>query len=169
MSSHSPQTTAGLPLDHIGFVMPDLETGVAVFAALSGFRATPVVEDPHHGASIRFLEPPEAGGVRLEILVPMGDDSRILGALKRGGGIHHLCFGIASLDPIAGWCAARGVHLVSGPLPAPAMGTGRRVAFIVSPGLGLVELAETAGAPGLESLPEIPLRQLRGTMLKWLT
>ncbi len=77
-----------------------------------------------------------------------------------GGGVHHLCFQIETLDEYDDLIKKAGFTAVSGPAFAPAFGHGRRVAFVHAPGLGLLEFVETPGAP--------PIRRVTGLSAKGL-
>jgi 4-hydroxyphenylpyruvate dioxygenase-like putative hemolysin len=83
-----------------------------------------------------------AGGVRLELIEPVGTDSPILRLLESGrGGLYHCCFITDRLDDQIAAFVARGCVIASAPSPARAY-DGRRIAFLFGADTGLFELVE---------------------------
>jgi methylmalonyl-CoA/ethylmalonyl-CoA epimerase len=79
----------------------------------------------------------------VELVEPAADDSPVAAFLKRGGGLHHVCYEVASLEAeIERSRAARAV-LARPPQPAVAFG-GRRICWVFSPQRLLIEYLETA-------------------------
>lgn len=136
-----------LVLDHVGILTPEIEHLASILSSMTEFSdAEPVVEDPYHSARIQFLSSPKKSFPRLELIEPMGGDSPLNGGLERGGGPHHICFQVASVEAIDDWCRKASIRKVFGPNPAPAFGDGREVVFVHAPGLGLVEFVSTQDA-----------------------
>jgi methylmalonyl-CoA/ethylmalonyl-CoA epimerase len=133
---------------------------------MSEFQAaTDVVEDRFHGAKIMFLDS-SSSRTRLELIEPMGEESPLTHGLERGGGVHHLCFQVATVEGIGSWCKKSSIRKVFGPYPAPAFG-GRKVVFVHSPGLGLIEFVETKNAIDLENLNDVSGKQLMKSFLDY--
>ena len=67
-SRQTPADSGGMPLDHIMWAAPDLETGIAHFERLTGIRATPGGRHPGRGThnALMSLE----HGCYLEIIAP---------------------------------------------------------------------------------------------------
>jgi len=61
--------------------------------------------------------------------------------LSRGGGLHHICYEVDSLDSQVRASRAAGCLVVKNPLPAVAFG-GRRIAWVYTPEKLLVEYLE---------------------------
>ena len=150
-----------LVLDHIGLLTPKIEALAEVMTIMSEFSlAGPITEDPHHHARIQFLSNPKVAYPRLELIEPMGKNSPLRHELLRGGGSHHVCFQVGSLDGVQTWCKMTGARLIYGPNPAPAFGEGRDVVFVHAPGLGLVEFVSTAGAQDFASINKLSITSL---------
>ncbi|MBS1544001.1 MAG: methylmalonyl-CoA epimerase [Bacteroidetes bacterium] len=83
-------------LEHIGIAVKDLEQANALFQRLLGSAPykTEVVES--EGVRTSFFE---VGGVKIELLEATRPDSPIATFIeKRGEGIHHLAFDVASVE-----------------------------------------------------------------------
>ena len=72
--------------------------------------------------------------------------------LKKGGGLHHVCYEIDDLE--LGLCEARsaGLVVVANPTPAVAFG-GRRIAWVCSKSRLLLELLERNRKQQDEKIP----------------
>jgi methylmalonyl-CoA/ethylmalonyl-CoA epimerase len=99
-----------------------------------------IVHDPLQGVRVSFLEA-GAGQPSVELVEPAADDSPVAAFLKRGGGLHHVCYEVASLEAeIERSRAARAV-LARPPQPAVAFG-GRRICWVFTPQRLLIEYLE---------------------------
>jgi methylmalonyl-CoA/ethylmalonyl-CoA epimerase len=127
-------------IDHIGIACPDLEAAVASYRQVLG------VEPSHREAvesdgveTVMF----EVGESRIELLGSLGPHSQIARFLeKRGGGIHHVAYGVDDVKGTLERLAAEGVDLLD---TAPRRGAGGRlVAFVHPRALGgvLTELCQ---------------------------
>jgi methylmalonyl-CoA/ethylmalonyl-CoA epimerase len=65
----------------------------------------------------------------------------VLGFLKRGGGLHHLCYEVEDLEKQLEIARSMGMLVTRPPRPAVAFG-GRRIAFVYTKHLLLLELLE---------------------------
>jgi len=113
-------------IDHIGVAVPDLEAAVAAYSRLFGVEPShrEIVESD--GVETVIFE---VGESRIELLGSLGPDSKIANFLeKRGGGIHHVAYGVADVQATLERLAAEGVQLLD-TSPRPGAG-GKRVAFI---------------------------------------
>ena len=127
-------------IDHIGIACPDLDAAVASYRQILG------VEPSHREAvesdgveTVMF----EVGESRVELLGSLGPHSQIARFLeKRGGGIHHVAYGVDDVQGTLDRLAAEGVSLLD---TAPRKGAGGRlVAFVHPKALGgvLTELCQ---------------------------
>ncbi len=158
-----------LVCDHIGLVTHSLELSVAFFVAATSFStAGDVLHDAHQGVRLCFVADPNKVFPRLEVLQPDSVNSPVWRSMSQGGGVHHFCFQIDTLDDYEGLLRRTAFTAVSKPAVAPAFGDGRRVAFVHGPGLGLLEFVETPGAPALEQLGDLSVRELKRSFLSAL-
>ena len=127
-------------LDHVGIAVHSLDESLPVFESITGHKGygREVVES--QGVEVVFLG---TGDGRLELLAPTRDDSAVARYLaKRGPGMHHLCYRVASVAAELDRYRAEGRQLIDeAPRPGAA---GHRVAFVHPRSMGgvLVELLE---------------------------
>ncbi len=140
--------TPRFTLDHVAIAVAELAPALEAFARVLPLPASPPEEVPAEQVRTAFLD---LGGVRLELLEPMGTG----GALERfiaGGkrGLHHLAFRIEGVE-IGEWfeeLRRRGVRVL-GQGPHPGSGSSR--VFFVHPGSAagvLVEFTQEEGPEG---------------------
>jgi methylmalonyl-CoA/ethylmalonyl-CoA epimerase len=113
-------------IDHIGVAVADLDAAVASYRTLFGIEPShrEIVESD--GVETVMFE---VGESRIELLGSLGPDSKIAGFLeKRGGGIHHVAYGVDDVQANLDRLAAQGVKLLD-TRPRPGAG-GKLVAFV---------------------------------------
>lgn len=136
----------GLKVDHIGYLVKDLDRAAAAFAELGFVPVTDVIRDDmpdSAGAArnvlLRFLE--NAGTV-VELVAPLGEDSHVYERLRTcGEGPYHICYAVDDLAAQMEKMRAQKWMILRRPSPAVAFG-GAPVAFLVKKGAGMVELVE---------------------------
>jgi len=127
-------------LHHVGIVVRDLAAYGASCQAFLGMQpASPAVHDPIQKVRIQFWC--DDTGKLLELVEPVGADSPVQEALRKGGGLNHLCFEVENIEAGISAALERGAIPVSGVVPAVAI-DGRRIAFLFLPDLNLVEFVE---------------------------
>ena len=84
-------------LHHVGYVVPNIKSGIRRFLDNGGELVVGPTEDPRLGVVCTLIRMPE--GVDLELVAPLPDsEPPITGRLNRGGGLDHLCFWVEDLD-----------------------------------------------------------------------
>lgn len=132
-------------LHHIGYVVADIVTVIQAFAIdLECSWDDRIIHDPLQGAFVAFLSPSKPGGPLFELVAPAGGGSPVTKFLEKGGGLHHLCYEVDSVDTQLAVAKAQGSLVVRKPLPAVAF-DGRRIAWIYSRQRLLIEYLERAG------------------------
>jgi methylmalonyl-CoA/ethylmalonyl-CoA epimerase len=129
-------------LHHLGFVVASISAVAEEFAASMSARWDGVVtHDPIQRVRVAFLSPADTRNPVFELVEPASDASPVSNFLKKGGGLHHVCYEIDDLE--SGLCEARsvGLAIAADPTPAVAFG-GRRIAWVCSKKRLLVELLE---------------------------
>ncbi|SRR6266404_2550517 len=129
-------------MHHIGYVVSSIEKSAPNFAKdICATWDGRIFEDPHQVVRVTFLETQHPPGPLVELVQPNGDTSPVLNFLKRGGGLHHLCYEVKNLDLRLAYCNELGGKMVRPPRPAVAFG-GRRIAWVFTPNRLLVEFLE---------------------------
>lgn len=133
-----------MKLHHIAVVVEDIVRSAEAYEHLLGL--TPLTdpekgEDPIQRVRALFIDLGREDDVTLELLEPTGPDSPIMNFLRRGGGLHHLCFEVDDLDQEISRIKDQGGTVVCDPVPACGF-DNRRIAFIFPVDNILVELVE---------------------------
>lgn len=139
--------TAPATFHHIGFVVASIENSV------EGFRETldadwdgQIFHDPNQAVKVTFLRGRQAGTPCLELVQPAGENSPVEPFLKRGGGLHHLCYEVDDLEAQLQLSRTQRGIMVRPPLPAVAF-DGRRIAWVYTKNKLLVEYLERHKKP----------------------
>ena len=129
-----------LNLDHVGIAVVDLD------AALDGYRGRYGVE-PLYREVVEAQGVEEAmipvGGSFIQLLQPLGPDTPVGRFLhKRGEGLHHVAYMVASIDAALDHLRRQGARLIDE--QARPGGRGARIAFVHPADLTgtLIELVE---------------------------
>ena len=131
-----------LKLHHIGFVVSSIQQSAESFER--SLRATwdgNIVLDPVQNVYVAFLQGLNPTDPSIELVEPGGPESPVSQFLKRGGGLHHLCYEVKDLESHLAFCRSVGTIIIRPPVPAVAFG-GRRIAWAVTKKKLLVEFLE---------------------------
>jgi methylmalonyl-CoA/ethylmalonyl-CoA epimerase len=140
--------TINLRLHHVGIVVGNIPDSAANFGHRLGYETkSDVFHDPTQQASVQFVGLP-GDNVYLEFVAPVGPESRLSGALSKGGGLHHLCYSVDDIDAACAELRSKGMTLVRPPVGAVAF-QGRRIAWLMGRDRILVELVERDPEGGL--------------------
>lgn len=115
-------------IDHIGIAVPDIDAAVDEYRTLFGLEPShrEVVESD--GVETVMFE---VGESRIELLGVAGERSQIANFLeKRGGGVHHVAYGVHDVQETLDRLAGDGVRLLD---TAPRKGAGGRLVAFVHP------------------------------------
>jgi methylmalonyl-CoA/ethylmalonyl-CoA epimerase len=135
---------------HIGFVVASIPTSVPGFLdSLQAVWDGTIFHDPHQSVRVTFLRPKRPGNPLFELVEPAGEKSPVIPFLKRGGGLHHLCYEIDNLEQQLALSRSEGGLVVRQPLPAVAF-EGRRIAWVYTKNQLLVEYLESQRGPAQE-------------------
>jgi methylmalonyl-CoA/ethylmalonyl-CoA epimerase len=100
-----------------------------------------IVHDPKQTVRVSFFQSRQAGDPLFELIEPVGDSSPVASFAKRGGGLHHVCYVVDSLEQKLEESRAQRSLIVRSPVPAVAFG-GRRIAWIYTRQKLLIEYLE---------------------------
>ncbi len=140
--------TGILRTHHIGVLVRDVASATESYVANLGYEIkSEIFHDPVQTAFVRFLGLP-GDSACLELIAPDSPDSRLAIALKKGGGINHICYEVQAIEDAVLLLRDRKYVTIQAPVPAVAF-NGRRIAWLMNRDHLLVELLETAVAPQL--------------------
>jgi len=113
-------------LHHIGIAVRSIDAALPRWVDELGLRLCGIEAVPTEGVRVAVLM---AGATRIELLEPAGADSPVARFLdKRGPGVHHLAFEVASADEAARVLTDSGAPVL-GDAPRPGA-HGTRVVFL---------------------------------------
>jgi methylmalonyl-CoA/ethylmalonyl-CoA epimerase len=129
-------------LHHAGYVVRKIHESIGRFlASLEAHWDENIIHDPLQKVNVTFLSTPNPKDALIELVEPAAMDSPILAFLKKGGGLHHLCYEVADLDARLKEMQVKGFIVVKKPLPAVAF-ENRRIAWIATRENLLLEFLE---------------------------
>ncbi len=130
-----------LTLHHIGHAVARIEPAAETYLSRFGYIAsTEIIHDPQQTALVQFLQLP-GDQAYLELVAPDGPASKLANAVRRGGGLNHLCYSCAELDQTIAYLEQTGMKLIADPTPAAAF-AGRRICWLLGADPVPIELVE---------------------------
>ena len=133
-------------IDHIGVAVADLDAAIALYQDSLAMALVHRETVADQGVEAVLLD---VGDSHVELLAPLGPDTAVGKFLaKRGPGLHHVAYRVASIDDTLPTLTAAGVRLIDA---QPRIGIrGSRVAFLhpASTGGVLTEIVEPAQGGG---------------------
>lgn len=131
-------------LHHIGFVVPLIASAVERFTICLRVSWDGVVfEDPVQTVRVAFLRHGSSETPLIELVEPVSQQSCVVGFLKRGGGLHHLCYEVDSLSIQIENALSAGALMLKEPSSAVAFG-GRKIAWVCTPDRLILEYLQRA-------------------------
>ncbi|MBP5622221.1 MAG: VOC family protein [Thermoguttaceae bacterium] len=125
-------------IDHIGYAVEDLDNSKKALETL-GFSFEPAIEDVDRKIRIAFGE---LDGYRVELVAPASENSPVSTLLKKVGPTpYHLCYLSENIETDVDELIKQRFKVLIPPAPAVAFG-GRRVVFMYSLAIGIVEIVE---------------------------
>jgi methylmalonyl-CoA/ethylmalonyl-CoA epimerase len=128
-------------IDHIAIVVSDIDQALNFWQGALGLEMTHIEEVREQQSIVAFLP---SGESEVELVEPTSETSGVARYLvKRGPGMHHICFEVDNIEDTLAQMKAQGVRLID---EAPRIGTGgKKIAFIhpASTNGVLVELYQT--------------------------
>lgn len=132
-----------MTVHHIGYLVKKLDRAAADFAALGYEAQGGPCRDEGRGVDILFLR---KDGYTVELVSPFSPGSVVAGLIKTyKNAPYHICYETADFERELAALESGGYTRMDEPMPAPAIG-GRRVCFLYSARIGMIELLEGGGA-----------------------
>lgn len=128
-----------MKLHHVGIVVNNLAEAQRAWSHLGYKPRSTEVFDPIQKVALLLLD---GDGDTVELIAAAAPDSPVASAAKKGGGLHHLCYEVHSLDTAVKKAVESGAICVCPPVHAVLF--NRRVAFLYFRELGLIEFLDRA-------------------------
>jgi methylmalonyl-CoA/ethylmalonyl-CoA epimerase len=130
-----------MQLDHVCIAVRSIESAIAKVTSILGYRAsTQRVTNSRQKVNVVFLSKP--GSIDIKLIEPATEDSPLWAALRKGEGLHHLCFRTDDTTAALQELTGRGLRVLSQPAPGEAF-NDHLIAFGYA-GCGLnIELIDT--------------------------
>ena len=128
-------------LHHIGLLVPEIAKAAEIYTRRYGYELTSdVILDPTQTAYVQFLRLP-GDSAQLELVSPAGEHSKLSNALRKGGGLNHLCYATSDIETACRLLRAEQMILLQAPVAAVAF-PGRRIAWLMGGDRTPIELVE---------------------------
>jgi methylmalonyl-CoA/ethylmalonyl-CoA epimerase len=128
-------------LHHVGVLVSDLGQATAFQIESFGYvKASDVIHDPTQNVFAQFLRLPGSPSF-LELITPDGPESKVANALRKGGGLHHVCYATVAIGEACEQLRANGAFVIQQPVMSVAF-PGRRIAWLMQADRMLIELLE---------------------------
>lgn len=130
-----------LTLHHVGILVPDIAEAAGQYVANFGYRVcSEIIHDPVQTAHVQFLALTDSIPY-VELVTPDSPNSKLSNALKKGGGLNHLCYLSPAIDEDCRHLRQSGMFLLQSPVDAQAF-PGRRIAWLMGRDGIPIELVE---------------------------
>ena len=128
-------------LDHICLAVRKIDPAREKLCSILGYRPrTEKVKNTRQKVVVQFIC--KEGSIDIKLIEPLSADSPIVDFLRKGGGIHHVCFRTDDVEAAANCLSDKGARLVTPPQPGEAFDE-HLIAFLYL-GFGLnVEVIDT--------------------------
>lgn len=108
-----------MQIDHVAIAVRSVEAAANRLSALTGYqRRTAIVTNTRQQVNVLFLAKP--GSIDIKLIEPAGDDSPLVGFLRRGEGLHHIAFKVPDVGEACDALAGQGVRILAAPAPGEA-------------------------------------------------
>lgn len=108
-----------MQLDHVCIAVRSIEKAVPRLTGLLGYEPkTGMVTNTRQQVNVVFLH--RQGSLDLKLIEPSGDESPLWQFLKRGEGLHHLCFKVGDVRANLAALEEGGLRILVPPAPGEA-------------------------------------------------
>lgn len=115
-------------VDHIGIAVHSIDEALPYYIETLGLPLLKVEEVQSEQVKVAFLD---VGNLKLELLEPLSESSAIHGFLeKKGPGMHHIAFGVESIQARLNDLKDNGVRLIQ---EQPKVGAGGALVAFIHP------------------------------------
>lgn len=108
-----------MQVDHVAIAVRSVEKAADKLCELTGYRRkTEKVTNTRHRVNVLFLA--KSGSIDIKLIEPSDDESPLWDFVKKGGGLHHLCFKVPDVENACDELKGKGVRILSAPAPGEA-------------------------------------------------
>jgi methylmalonyl-CoA/ethylmalonyl-CoA epimerase len=130
-----------LNLHHIGIAVKDISQATTDYQRRIGCELVGgVIHDPVQTVFAQFLRLP-GDSTLIELVAPDGPESKLTNAVRRGGGLNHVCLSTEDIEAACQSLREEGMVILHDPTPAVGF-DGRRIAWLMGADQVLIELVE---------------------------
>jgi len=130
-----------MKIDHVCVAVRSIDKAAPKLCELLGFTVrTGKVTNTRQQVNVQFLARP--GSIDIKLIEPSGESSPLWQFLKRGEGLHHLCFRTGDVADDLAALAGKGLRVLAAPAPGEAFDDGLIAFGYAGSGLN-VELIDT--------------------------
>lgn len=106
-------------LDHVCIAVRSIDAAASRLCELLGYsKKTDKVTNTRHRVNVQFLG--KTNSLDIKLIEPADSSSTLWEFIKKGGGLHHLCFKAPDVNQACEDLAMKGVRILSGPAPGEA-------------------------------------------------
>ena len=135
-----------MTLDHVAIAVRSVEAAADRFCSLSGYsRRTAKITNSHQQVNVIFLS--KSGSLDIKLIEPSHAEAPLWSFLRKGEGLHHLCFKVQDVAVACTELQSRGARVIAPPAPGEAF-DDNPIAFLYF-GMGLnVEVVDADARRG---------------------
>lgn len=130
-----------MEFEHIGVAVNNIDECLNGLKPAFDIKGRPQIHDDEpQNIKVSFVD---LSGARVEMIAPLdrARSSPVDGLIRKNVSYYHLCFSTRSIEETIAGLVQAGAALAAGPMRAAAFG-GKRIAFLLVKGLGLIEVVE---------------------------
>lgn len=136
-------------IDHVCIAVRSIEAALPRLCGILGFAPrTGKVTNTRQQVNVQFLA--RAGSIDIKLIEPSGEGSPLWQFLKRGEGLHHLCFRTGDVSESLAVLEGKGLRVLAAPAPGEAFDDGLIAFGYAGSGLN-VELIDSDARRDLKS------------------
>jgi methylmalonyl-CoA/ethylmalonyl-CoA epimerase len=130
-----------MQIDHFGVAVRSIDVAADRLCALLGYtRRTAKVTNTRQRVNVMFLS--KEASLDIKLIEPSDAESPLWDFVRKGGGLHHLCFKVPDVTAACAALKGAGARVLAAPAPGEAF-DDHLIAFVYA-GVGLnVELIDT--------------------------
>jgi methylmalonyl-CoA/ethylmalonyl-CoA epimerase len=133
-------------IDHIGIAVKSLKDGLEHWEKVFGYvQSTTIVENTRQKVRVVFLTKPNS--ITVKLIEPTESASVVSDFVRKGGGLHHLCFRCDDMGKEMERMKAMGLRVLAEPQPGEAF-ENEEIAFIYAKQGLNIELIDTEKKAG---------------------